>query len=74
MEGILSLVWFYCTDKPWNIYYGDKTLKKRIEASLQFWFKIQNTDGRYSEYKIGQWSLAPTAFATKFVGRALWLV
>ncbi|HSH20791.1 MAG TPA: hypothetical protein VLA03_10075 [Draconibacterium sp.] len=74
MEGILSLVWFYTTDRPWNIYYGDKALKKRIEASLQFWCKIQNTDGRFSEYSVGQWSLAPTAFATKFVGRTLWLL
>lgn len=74
MEGILSLVWFYCTDRPWNIYYADQALKKRIEASLQFWCKIQNTDGRFSEYEVGQWSLAPTAFATKFIGRALWLL
>jgi len=51
MEGILSLVWFYCTDRPWNIYYSDPALKKRIEASLQFWCKIQNTDGRFSEYE-----------------------
>jgi hypothetical protein len=74
MEGILSLVWFYCTDRPWNVYYSDPALKKRIEASLQFWCKIQNTDGRFSEYRVGQWSLAPTAFATKFIGRALWLL
>ena len=74
MEGILSLVWFYCTDRPWNIYYGDPALKKRIEASLEFWCKIQHTDGRFSEYRVGQWSLAPTAFATKFIGRALWLL
>jgi len=74
MEGILSLVWFYCTDRPWNVYYGDKALKKRIEASLEFWCSIQNEDGRFSEYRVGQWSLAPTAFATKFIGRALWLL
>ncbi|HKJ78078.1 MAG TPA: hypothetical protein VKA10_01030, partial [Prolixibacteraceae bacterium] len=74
MEGILSLVWFYCTDRPWNIYYADPALKKRIEASLQFWCKIQNTDGRFSEYEVGKYSLAPTAFATKFIGRALWLL
>jgi hypothetical protein len=74
MEGILSLVWFYCTDRPWNVYYGDPALKKRIEASLQFWCKIQNTDGRFSEYAVEKWSLAPTAFATKFIGRALWLL
>jgi hypothetical protein len=74
MEGILSLVWFYCTDRPWNIYYADPALKKRIEATLQFWCKIQNIDGRFSEYAVEQWSLAPTAFATKFIGRALWLL
>jgi hypothetical protein len=74
MEGILSLVWFYCTDRPWNPYYNDKALKKRIEASLSFWCSIQNDDGRFSEYRLGQWSLAPTAFATKFIGRSLWLL
>jgi hypothetical protein len=74
MEGILSLVWFYCTDRSWNPYYNDKALKKRIEASLSFWCSIQNDDGRFSEYRVGQWSLAPTAFATKFIGRSLWLL
>ncbi len=74
MEGILSLVWFYTTDRPWNIYYRDRALKLRIEAALEFWCNIQHEDGRFSEYRVGQWSLAPTAFATKFIGRALWLL
>lgn len=74
MEGILSLVWFYCTDRPWNVYHGDPALKKRIEASLQFWSKMQHPDGRFSEYAVDRWGLAPTAFATKFIGRALWLL
>ena len=74
MEGILSLVWFYTTDRPWNIYYKDRALRLRIEAALEFWCQIQHEDGRFSEYRVGQWSLAPTAFATKFIGRALWLL
>jgi len=74
MEGILSLVWFYTTDRPWNVYYNDKALKLRIEAALDFWCRIQHDDGQFSEYRVAQWSLAPTAFATKFVGRALWLL
>ena len=74
MEGILSLVWFYTTDRTWNVYYNDKDLKLRIEATLDFWCKIQHDDGQFSEYRVAQWSLAPTAFATKFVGRALWLL
>ena len=34
----------------------------------------QNADGRFSEYAVGQWSLAPTAFATKFMGESLRLL
>ncbi len=74
MEGILSLAWFYTTNRPWNIYYKDEALKRRIEAALNFWCKIQSKDGKFSEYGPKRWSLAPTAFATKFVGRALWLL
>jgi hypothetical protein len=74
MENILSLAWFYTKKRPWNIYYGDPALRSRLEAALNFWCRIQNEDGQFSEYSPGQWSLAPTAFATKFVGRALYLL
>jgi hypothetical protein len=74
MESILSLVWFYTQDKPWNPYYNDPAIRKRIESALTFWCSIQNGDGRFSEYAPQKWSLAPTAFATKFVGRALYLL
>jgi hypothetical protein len=71
MENILNLVWFYTTDRAWNPYYNDPALQTQIEATLTFWCNIQNKDGRFSEYAPERWSLAPTAFATKFVGRAL---
>jgi hypothetical protein len=74
MESILSLAWFYTTDRPWNPYYKDRALRKRIEATLTFWCNIQNEDGRFSEYDYQRWSLAPTAFGAKFVGRALYLL
>jgi len=74
MENILSLSWFYTNPAPWNSYYGSDALRKRIEAALAFWCNIQCEDGRFSEYAPGRWSLAPTAFATKFVGRALYLL
>lgn len=74
MESILSLAWFYTHQRPWNGYYGDPALKARLEAALTFWCNMQNDDGRFSEYAPQQWSLAPTAFATKFVGRALFLL
>lgn len=74
MENILSLAWFYTTDRPWNPYYNDPLLRKRIETALTFWCDIQHDDGRFSEYAPEKWSLAPTAFATKFIGRALYLL
>jgi hypothetical protein len=74
MENIMSLVWFFTQQRPWNPYYNDQALKVRIEAALTYWCNIQNTDGRFSEYGPNEWFLAPTAFATKFVGRALYLL
>jgi hypothetical protein len=74
MESILSLTWFYTTKRPWNPYYGDPALQKRIETALTFWCNIQNDNGKFSEYAPKKWSLAPTAFATKFIGRALYIL
>ena len=71
MESILSLAYFYTLNRPWNPYRGDPALRERIEAALDFWTNSQNADGRFSEYAVGQWSLAPTAFATKFMGESL---
>lgn len=74
MENILSLAYFYCTNRPWNIYYGSPALRPRLEAALSFWCRIQNTDGRFSEYGPQQWNLPATAFSTKFMGETLRLL
>ena len=74
MENVLSLAWFYTKDRPWNPYYNDPALQTQIETSLTFWCNTQNSDGKFSEYAPQRWSLAPTAFATKFMGRALYLL
>ena len=74
MENILSLAYFYCTDKPWNPYHGDEAVRARLEAAMEFWTGMPNEQGQFSEYDWGSWSLAPTAFATKFMGEALRLL
>jgi hypothetical protein len=74
MENILSLAWFYCTKRPWNIYYASSALRPRLEAALSFWCRIQYEDGRFSEYGPQQWNLPATAFATKFMGETLRLL
>ena len=74
MENILSLAYFYTTKRPWNIYYGSKPVRQRLEAALEFWCRIQSPEGKFSEYGPEQWNLAATAFSTKFMGRTLVLL
>lgn len=74
MENCLSLIFFYCTDRPWNPYFNHPALKERLEAALTFWCNSQNPDGRFSEYGSEKWNLAATAFATKFMGQGLQLL
>jgi hypothetical protein len=74
MENILSLAFFYTTERPWNPYYGDPALRARLEAAMRFWVKMQYIDGRFSEYGPQRWNLPATAFATKFMGETLRLL
>jgi hypothetical protein len=74
MESILSLVYFYCTNKSWNPYYANPILRVRLEAALEFWCSKQSPGGAFSEYEELRWGLAPTAFATKFMGESLRLL
>jgi hypothetical protein len=74
MENLLSLAFFYATDRPWNPYHGDPAVRARLEAGLDFWVRMQSPEGRFSEYGAGQWNLAATAFATKFMGETLRLL
>ena len=74
MENILALAFFFCTDRPWNVFFAQPDLRQRLETALDFWCGIQNGDGRFSEYGSGNWNLAATAFATKFMGQTLHLL
>jgi len=74
MENLTSLAYFYSTDRPWNPYHGDPAVRARLEAALDFWVRSQSPEGRFSEYGPGQWNLAATAFATKFMGETLRLL
>lgn len=74
MENILSLAFFYTTKRPWNQYYASPAVRMRLEAALDFWCRIQNSDGQFSEYGPQRWNLPATAFATKFMGQTLTLL
>ncbi|HEY3038575.1 MAG TPA: hypothetical protein VGJ66_07545 [Pyrinomonadaceae bacterium] len=74
MENILSLAFFYSTKRPWNQYYASPAVRMRLEAALDFWCRMQNSDGQFSEYGPQRWNLPATAFATKFMGQTLTLL
>jgi hypothetical protein len=74
LENHLSLAYFYCTKRPWNSYYAHPAVRMRLEAVLERWCNMQSPDGKFSEYAEGRWGLAPTAFATKFMGETLRLL
>jgi hypothetical protein len=71
MENILSLAFFYTQQRPWNPYYGSPQLRLRLEAALNYWLQMQSPEGLFSESGEGEWSLAATASATKFMGETL---
>jgi hypothetical protein len=74
MENILSLAWFYTAKRPWNQYYRDPAVRARLEAALDYWCRLQQPDGTFTEYGPRDYSLSPTAFATKFIGEAMALL
>ena len=74
LENQISLAFFYTVDRPWNPYRGNPALRARLEAVLDFWCRIQNEDGRFSEYRPQGWVLSPTAFGIKFMGETLRLL
>lgn len=71
MEMHMALAHFYTAERPWNPHRGDPVVRVRLEAMLDRWTRIQNSDGRYAEYSPDNRSLAPTGFGTKAAARTL---
>ncbi|GAA2892944.1 hypothetical protein GCM10010517_57460 [Streptosporangium fragile] len=63
MENVLTLAYFYTADRPWNPYYRDEALRKRLEAALQFMLGTQNADGSFPQGGGDVHSRAATGFA-----------
>ena len=74
LENHVSLAYFYCSERPWNPYRGNASVRVRLEAVLERLCQMQNDDGRFSEYGPAKWNLAATGFATMFLGGTLTLL
>jgi hypothetical protein len=71
LENHLALAFFYCTDRPWNPYFGDPAVRARLEAILQYWLSRQNAEGLFSEYRMDDWNLAATGFGVMTMAETL---
>ncbi len=74
MENVVSLAFFYATDRPWNPYYGHPALRERLEAALSYWIGLQHADGRFGSSGAFGRTASVTAFTTKFLGETLRLI
>jgi len=74
MESMLTLAWFYATQRKWNQYYAHKALGARLELALEYWCNLQSPDGKFSERGPQQWSLAATSFGVMFISETLRLL
>ena len=70
-ETNIALSYFYGVGRPWNPYYGSPAVRGRLEAMLNIWCTLQGPDGRFSEYKPGEYSLAPTGFGIRAMSQTL---
>lgn len=82
MEMQSPLAYFYCVNRPWNVYRGNNAVRVRLEAMLQRWCAMQNQpgtadgdfDGLFAEYSATGWNLAATGFGVMHAAEALDLI
>ncbi|OWP20255.1 hypothetical protein CBF90_14390 [Microbacterium sp. AISO3] len=65
MEHVSTLAWFYANERAWNRedaeLYRSPALLTRLEAAIEYYTRLQLSDGSYPEYR-GRSSLASTTF------------
>ncbi|MDJ1113824.1 hypothetical protein [Microbacterium dauci] len=71
MENVLTLGYFYATDRPWNAYFHDEALGLRFNAAVQFLLTRQNADGSFPQGGGDLESRAATGFALELYAELL---
>jgi len=63
-EAALTLALLYSRKYPHNIFYKKDKIKNWSISAMQFWGKIQDKDGSFSEWYPNEHSFVATAFTT----------
>ena len=74
MENYFSLAFFYGYNAPWNPYYRDAEVLKRLELTLEYTFARMAENGAIPEYAPAELDtpmLAPSSFGMEYMSAAL---
>ena len=69
-EALYLLTLAFNNPFPDSFYYQNEKLRKWIEGSIEFFFKIQNKDGSFNELYPYERSFCGTAFSTYLITEA----
>jgi hypothetical protein len=70
-EHIFTLSWLYANKRAWNPYYRDPALAGRLDAAIQHYLKLQNSDGSWPEYALGERGKASSGFGLGYLSKTL---
>ncbi len=70
-ESLCVLAFLYATPLPQSPYYRNRQLLDWIARGLEFWSRIQHSDGSFDEAYPFERSLAATSFTSFYIGEAL---
>ena len=76
LEMQMVLAYFYTSDRPWNPYRGNVSVRQRLEAMMNLWTTMQAPEGSshaglFTEYSPTNWSMAPTSFGVMAAAQAV---
>jgi hypothetical protein len=78
LENHVALAFFYTVDRPWNPYRGNRALRARLEAVLDYLVRNQHEDGRLGSDMVAgappNLELAGSSFGVKYLGETLLLL
>ena len=73
-QGVLGLTSLYLLNLPENSFYKNNEVLKLIEAAINYWSKIQLTDGSFSEWYPNEHSHVATSFTSYAISETLLLL
>ncbi len=73
-EAVLTLTLLYNLNEPENIYFKNDTILSFINAGIDFWGKIQKSNGSFDEWYPNEHSFVTTSFSSYAISESILLL